>query len=177
MTVTSPILLAIHRELKIPSDYAERTGLPSYVEVGLSELVVAQLDEAGRPLVVTRAAATALVSMKTAALKDGIELLPFSGFRSYLYQKGLVAAKLHKGIPIDEILKVLAAPGYSEHHTGEAVDITSPGCPPAEEVFEATPAYGWLREHAGGFGFSESFPRGNPHSLVYEPWHWKFSAT
>jgi D-alanyl-D-alanine carboxypeptidase len=176
MTLSLPILLAIHRELTIPHDYAERTGLPAYTEVELSELVVAQLDEAGRPLVLTRPAAEALGSMRTAAHKDGIELLPFSGFRSYLYQKGLIEAKLLKGISIDDILRVLAAPGYSEHHTGEAVDITTLGCPPAEEIFENTSAHSWLREHATRFGFIESFPRGNPHSLVYEPWHWKFSA-
>ncbi len=176
MTLTSTIPLALHRELNIPADYAERTGLPHYREVPLSELVVAQLDEAGRPLVLTRPAANALASMKAAALSDGIELLPFSGFRSYVYQRGLIAAKLSKGIAIDEILRILAAPGYSEHHTGEAVDITSQGCPPAEEVFESTVAYSWLREHAQRFGFTESFPRGNPHSLVYEPWHWRYNA-
>jgi D-alanyl-D-alanine carboxypeptidase len=177
MTLTSPFLLAIHRELKIPSDYAERTGLPAYQEPELSELVVAQLDEAGRPLVLTRSAAHALTALRLAAFQDGIELQPFSGFRSYVYQKGLLAAKLSKGISIEEILRILAAPGYSEHHTGEAVDITTPGCPPAEEIFEHTPAYSWLRVNAARFGFTESFPRGNPHSLVYEPWHWKFNAS
>ena len=174
MTLRSPILLAIHRELQIPADYSERTGLPQYSEVELSLLVVARLDEAGRPLVLTKPAAQALTTMTSAALRDGVELVPFSGFRSYLYQKGLLLAKLTKGIPLDDILKVLAAPGFSEHHTGEAVDITAPGCPPAEEAFENTKAYAWLRTHAVRFGFSESFPRGNPHNLVYEPWHWKF---
>ena len=171
------LLLAMHRELNIPADYAQRTGLPFFDEVGLSELVVAQLDEAGRPLVLTKEAAQALGAMRAAATKEGIALLPFSGFRSYLYQKGLLLGKIHKGISIDEILKVLAAPGYSEHHTGEAVDITTHDCPPAEEIFEKTPAYQWLIARAHDFGFTESFPRGNPHSLVYEPWHWKFKAT
>lgn len=170
------MLLSMHRELNIPTDYAQRTGLPFFEEVSLSELVVAQLDEAGRPLVLTKQAAQALQAMRTAATKDGVGLLPFSGFRSYLYQKGLLLAKINKGISIDEILKVLAAPGYSEHHTGEAVDITTHNCPPAEEAFEATPAHAWLATHASAYGFTESFPRGNPHSLVYEPWHWKFTA-
>jgi D-alanyl-D-alanine carboxypeptidase len=174
MTPLCPILSAIHRDLKIPSDYAERTGLPTYAEVELSQLVVACLDQGGRPLVLTRPAAQALTTMTAAALHEGIELLPFSGFRSYLYQKGLLLTKLAKGAPLDDILKVLAAPGFSEHHTGEAVDITAPGCPPAEEVFENTSAYRWLRIHGSRFGFSESFPRGNPYNLVYEPWHWKF---
>ena len=173
---TRQLLLSMHRELNIPHDYAQRTGLPFFEEVALSELVVAQLDEAGRPLVLTKSAAQALQAMRAAATKDGIELLPFSGFRSYVYQKGLLLAKINKGISIDEILKVLAAPGYSEHHTGQAVDITTHNCPPAEEAFEATPAYTWLATHGSAYGFTESFPRGNPHSLVYEPWHWKFSG-
>jgi D-alanyl-D-alanine carboxypeptidase len=173
-SVSHPLLISIHRELGISADYAQRTGLPLFEEVSLSELVVAQLDEAGRPLVLTKSAAHALGAMRAAAMKDGIELLPFSGFRSYLYQRGLLLAKIAKGTPIDEVLTVLAAPGYSEHHTGEAVDITTHNCPPAEEAFEATHAYAWLATHAGTYGFTESFPRGNPHSLVYEPWHWKF---
>ena len=171
------LLSTIHRELSIPADYAQRTGLPLFEEVALSELVVAQLDDAGRPLVLTREAAEALGAMRLAATRDGVALLPFSGFRSYLYQRGLLLAKMSKGISIDDILKVLAAPGYSEHHTGEAVDITTHDCPPAEELFEKTPAHQWLAVNAHEFGFTESFPRGNPHSLVYEPWHWKFRAT
>lgn len=173
----SQLIAALHRELNIPLDYAERTGLPFHEQVALSELVVAQLDDAGRPLVLTKRAAEALGAMREAAQREGIDLLPFSGFRSYLYQRGLLLAKINKGIPIEDILKVLAAPGYSEHHTGEAVDLTTTGCPQAEEVFEATDAYRWLTAHAKRFGFSESFPRNNPHTLVYEPWHWRYSPT
>jgi D-alanyl-D-alanine carboxypeptidase len=171
-----PILFAMHQELGIPDDYALRTKLPFFSEIPLSQLVVAQLDDAGRPLVLSQATTSAWCSMQAAASADGIVLLPFSGFRSYLYQKGLIATKLAKGIALDQILSVLAAPGYSEHHTGEAIDITSVGCPPAEEVFAQTQAYAWLCENAARYGFTESFGPHNPHSLVYEPWHWRFRA-
>ena len=173
----SQVIATLHRELNIPADYAETTRLPLYEEVALSELVVAQLDDSGRPLVLTKRAAESLLAMCAAARSESVELLPFSGFRSYLYQRGLLAAKLKKGILIEDILKVLAAPGYSEHHTGEAVDITTTQCPQAEEIFETTIAYRWLTAHAKTFGFSESFPRNNPHNLVYEPWHWRYSPT
>lgn len=73
---------------------------------------------------------------------------------------------------MQEILNVNAAPGYSEHHGGRALDIGTPGEPPAEESFEHTPAFAWLTRHAGDFGFVMSYPRGNPHGIVYEPWHW-----
>ena len=33
----------------------------------------------------------------------------------------------------------------------------------------------WLASHAGEFGFSMSYPRGNPHGIVYEPWHWLYA--
>jgi D-alanyl-D-alanine carboxypeptidase len=170
----SQLIAELHRELNIPPDYAATTSLPLCEQAALSHLVVAQLDEAGRPLVLTQRAADALAAMRSAARKEGIELLPFSGFRSYQYQRGLFVAKLNKGQVIGDILKVLAAPGYSEHHTGEAVDITTTECPHAEEVFETTPAYRWLATHAKNFGFSETFPRNNPHKLVYEPWHWRY---
>lgn len=172
-----PNLTAIHRDLKIPNDYAASTGLPFYPEVTLTKLVVAQLDQAGRPLVLTKPAAEAWTAMCKEATAEGIALHPFSGFRSYLYQKGLIVSKLAKGLSIAEILTSLAAPGYSEHHTGEAVDITTIGCPPGEEVFEATSAHQWLELNAARFGFRESFHRNNPHNLVYEPWHWKFHAS
>ena len=176
LSAHNDLLKTLHKELHIPENYAQSTGLPIYAEVALSELVVAQLDDAGRPLVLTKSAARALGSMCSAANKDGVVLLPFSGFRSYLYQRGLLTAKINKGIPIEEILKILAAPGHSEHHTGEAVDITTTNCPPADEVFETTPAHAWLLAHGKDYGFTESFPRNNPHKLCYEPWHWKFSA-
>ena len=57
-----------------------------------------------------------------------------------------------------------------------SIDVFKNGEPPAEESFEATPAFAWLQQHAGGFGFTMSYPRGNPHGIVYEPWHWCYAA-
>ena len=39
-------------------------------------------------------------------------------FRSIERQQDLVDAKRKKGIPDSEIFKILARPGFSEHHTG-----------------------------------------------------------
>ena len=59
-------------------------------------------------------------------------------------------------------------------HSGLAIDISAPGEPPAEESFEATDAFAWLQSNAGGHDFVMSYPRDNPHGIVYEPWHWCF---
>ena len=72
------------------------------------------------------------------------------------------------------ILQVNAAPGFSEHHSGLALDIGTPGEPPAEETFEHTAAFAWLQSDAGQHGFAMSYPRDNPNGIVYEPWHWRF---
>lgn len=81
-------------------------------------------------------------------------------------------AKLALGQTIDAVLRVNAAPGYSEHHSGRAIDIGTAGYAPVEQEFEHSPAFAWLAKNAAAHGFDLSYPRGNPHALAYEPWHW-----
>ncbi|MEO5560486.1 MAG: M15 family metallopeptidase [Dokdonella sp.] len=121
-------------------------------------------------------AARAFERMHTAAAADAIELQLVSAFRSTEYQLGILKRKLERGQSMDEILRVSAAPGYSEHHSGRAIDLTSPGYPALEETFEASPAFAWLCRRASQFGFTLSYPRGNPHRIAYEPWHWCWQA-
>jgi len=117
-------------------------------------------------------AARAFLRMREAAAGDGIELQVVSAFRSADYQLGILKRKLDRGETIAQILTVSAAPGYSEHHTGRVVDLTTPGYAALEEAFENSPAFTWLTSHAHRFGFALSYPRGNPHGIAYEPWHW-----
>ena len=112
--------------------------------------------------------------MRAAALADGIVLELVSAFRSIERQAELIRRKLDNGRTLDDILSVLAIPGTSEHHTGCAIDVTTPGCPPAEEQFEDSAAFAWLNTHAARYGYTLSFPRNNPEGYLYEPWHWCF---
>ena len=117
-------------------------------------------------------AARAWLRMRDAARSDGVELQVVSAFRSATYQLTILQRKLERGLSIDEILKVSAAPGYSEHHSGRVLDLTTPGFPTLEEDFEHSAAYAWLLANAARFGFRLSFPRGNRHGIAFEPWHW-----
>ncbi|HEX2861930.1 MAG TPA: D-alanyl-D-alanine carboxypeptidase family protein, partial [Lacunisphaera sp.] len=83
-----------------------------------------------------------------------------------------VRRKLARGETIDAILKVSAAPGCSEHHTGRALDLGAPNHLRLEASFSRTPEYAWLKKHARRFGFLLSYPRRNSHGINYEPWHW-----
>ena len=163
-------LAALHAELGIPADYGARTGLVPCEEA--NELVSIGPDVMGREQRLSPRTAAAWHGMRAAAERDGVQLLVVSGFRSVDYQRALIQRKLDNGRSIAEILKVNAAPGYSEHHTGRALDLTAPDCPPLEQGFETTRAFAWLMQHAASHGFRLSYPRDNPHGISYEPWHW-----
>lgn len=153
--------------------YAARTGLALVPEPAW--LALAGFDRYKRPLWLRADAARAWTAMQADALRDGVVLEAISGYRSHDYQLGIFERKLARGQTVDEILTVNAAPGYSEHHGGTALDIGFPGETPAEASFEATPAFAWLQANAGGHGFALSYPRGNPHGIAYEPWHWAYA--
>lgn len=160
--------------LGLDDGYGERSGLPLVAEP--TWLAFAGFDRYRRPLWLHLRAARAWTHLREAALRDDVVLEAISGYRSHDYQLGIFERKLARGLGVDEILTVNAAPGYSEHHSGLALDIGAPDEPPAEESFEHTPAFAWLCSNAAGHGFVMSYPRDNPHGIVYEPWHWAFSA-
>ncbi|MCL6711700.1 D-alanyl-D-alanine carboxypeptidase family protein [Pseudomonas sp. R2.Fl] len=160
--------------LDLDDGYGERTGLPLVAEP--DTLAFAGFDRYRRALWLTHAAAHAWLGLRDAAARAGVVLEAISGYRSHDYQLGIFERKLARGQTVEEILSVNAAPGYSEHHSGRALDIGAPDEPAAEESFEDTAAFAWLVANAGAFGFSLSYPRDNPHGIVYEPWHWCFAA-
>ena len=158
-------------QLGLDSDeYAARTGLPLVAEP--AHLWLAGFDRYRRPLWLTRAAGRSWQRMQQAAAADGVALDAISGYRSHAYQLGIFERKRARGLQVADILTVNAAPGYSEHHGGNALDIGTPAEAPAEASFEHTAAFAWLQRRAADFGFQLSYPRDNPHAIVYEPWHW-----
>jgi D-alanyl-D-alanine carboxypeptidase len=169
-TIRTTMLRELHEELGIPADYGKSGGPPAYGEAGEVEDVGPNL--VGRMQRLAPQAATQWKAMVEAAAGDGVILLIVSGFRSYEYQAALIRKKINAGQSITDILQVNAAPGHSEHHTGLAVDIATPGSRPLTEEFENSEAFRWLGANAGRFGFSMSYPRDNPWGIVYEPWHW-----
>ena len=158
------------QRLGVPRDYGRRRGLRLVAEP--QRLVCIGEDIHARAQWLAPPAARAYARMRAVAASAGVDLQLVSAFRSAAYQLGILQRKIERGQSIDEILRVSAAPGYSEHHSGRVVDLTTPGYAALEEEFERSPAYAWLTRHAQAFGFSLSYPRGNPHGIAYEPWHW-----
>jgi len=159
-----------HRDLGIPEDYGRAGAWPLFGDA--TELVDVGPNLVGRMQRLTPAAADCWQDMVQAAAGDGVQLLIVSGFRSFDYQVELIRNKLASGQQIGEILTVNAAPGFSEHHSGMAVDVATPGSRPLTEDFEQSEAFDWLTRYAEKHGFSMSYPRDNRFGFVYEPWHW-----
>lgn len=135
-------------------------------------LEIAEVGADGRNHLLVSSAAEAWRCLKAAALVDGIDLYIVSAFRSIDRQAEIVRRKLEAGVAVESILTICAPPGFSEHHTGRAVDISTPGSRALEVEFDKTPAYAWLTGRAAEFGYYLSYPIGNSCGYQYEPWHW-----
>ena len=167
------MLTELHQELGIPSDYGRENDLPRFVEA--VDLVEIGPNLVGRMQSLTAETALKWHEMVAAASGDGIALMIVSGFRSMEYQAALIRKKLNASQELSDILKVNAAPGYSEHHSGRAVDIATPGSRPLTEEFESSEAFDWLVARGKDFDFSLSYPRDNRYGFIYEPWHWSIN--
>ncbi|MBD2464261.1 M15 family metallopeptidase [Oscillatoria sp. FACHB-1407] len=122
------------------------------------------------------AAGLALLRMIDAARQDGVWLVPVSGFRDFARQEMLFQLQIEQVGSAKAAARSVAPAGYSEHHTGYAVDLAD-GLARAMDLslaFGNTPAFKWLNRHAAAFGFELSFPENNPQGVMYEPWHWRF---
>jgi D-alanyl-D-alanine carboxypeptidase len=122
-------------------------------------------------------AAKAYKEMVAAAAAEGVTLSPISTFRSVNDQQQVFFdVKAERNQSAQQRAGVSAPPGYSEHHTGYAIDIGD-GSVPAVNLspdFDQTPAFRWLEANAARFNFELSFPKGNKQGVTYEPWHWRF---
>jgi LAS superfamily LD-carboxypeptidase LdcB len=116
-------------------------------------------------------AASALLQMVKAAQEDGRRLIVDSGFRSAAYQRRIIERRLALGWTVDQVLRNVAPPGYSQHETGRAVDFV-----PSQSDFADTAEYRWLAQNAPSFGFVETFPRHAPAGRLWEPWHWYYAG-
>jgi D-alanyl-D-alanine carboxypeptidase len=160
----------LHAELGIDDSHVNSCNMP-LCQVP-AKLVEAGIDIYGRPQLLTLETRESWKKMCRQAALDGVSLQLVSGFRDLDYQAEIIRRKLNRGQSLGEILTINAAPGFSEHHTGRAIDLTSPGERVLDEGFEETHAFKWLASNAINFGFNLSYPRNNLAGIAYEPWHW-----
>ena len=134
---------------------------------------------------INSAMAESLNAMLAAGRAAGIaDLAVQSGYRSVSTQDRLYWAEVreHRVNFSDEIAAqksagmVVKRPGYSEHHTGLAVDLGGNGNFWLNQDFENTEAFKWLSAHCHEYGFILRFPKDKEEitGVIYEPWHYRY---
>lgn len=157
-----------------PTEPTALLGHLPYSEAPKRELAPITLNG---EILMRESAAEKFLEMQAAARADGIDLVPISGFRSIPDQEHVFFdVKAQRGQDTTTRSEVSAPPGYSEHHTGYAVDLGDGDRPDLnlQEDFETSQAFQWLKQNAGFYSFEISFPKGNFMNVSYEPWHWRF---
>lgn len=119
-------------------------------------------------------AGIALERLFDAAKGEGLRFIAISGYRSFERQSVLYQNAIEKDGPSQNMV---AKPGYSEHQTGLAMDVST-----ASVEYELIEAFGltaeglWLEDHAHEYGYIIRYPAGKEAvtGYGYEPWHLRY---
>ena len=154
------LLLLVNKSNKLPDGYTP--DLISVDNVLVSAALTADLD-----------------AMRKAAEADGTRIRIREGHRSYAEQQqvydNITAKYIDQGnsraVAIERAGMVAALPGYSEHHTGLAIDFSYGADADAQAVM-----WEWLGVNAHVYGFILRYPesREDITGYNYEPWHYRY---
>lgn len=162
---------AINTSLGIAKSYAKETGLR--VRIQQDKLVVAEIDPGQGVFFMSTEARDAWREMQAAAIMDDVTLTLVSAFRSVAHQERILRERLNNGEAVETVLKTSTPPGFSEHHSGDALDFMTAGVEPFTKDFADTRAFEWLEENAGDYCFRLSYPQKDNNGIEFEPWHWR----
>lgn len=148
-------------------------GPKSYAPTDLVSVPVAYAN----PPKLRKTASAAVVKMFAAFEKStGLKMQSQSAYRSYSSQKSVYAGWVdrlgQKGAD-----KTSARPGFSEHQTGLAIDISAkPAKCTLKSCFADTAQGKWLAKNAWKYGFILRYPKYLTKTTGYEfePWHYRF---
>jgi LAS superfamily LD-carboxypeptidase LdcB len=121
--------------------------------------------------------------MYEAAKKDGITLKIISATRTFTEQQWIWDDKWEKrknqyktqADVANSILEYSAMPGTSRHHWGTDIDLNSQSLN-YYTTETGKKLYNWMKEHAGEFGFCQTYDETANRATGYneEKWHWSF---
>lgn len=107
------------------------------------------------------------------AKKEGLTIVANSTYRDYAYQQKLYNQyKNQNGTSYAD--SYAAHPGYSEHQTGLAIDVST--LKSTLDNFESTPEFKWISEHCYEYGFILRYPKDKEKltGYAYESWHYRY---
>jgi len=138
-------------------------------------------------------AATAFEELKTAALKDKIQVKVVSSYRNYAHQNRIWERKYNRFresgnspiLTIEKIIEYSTIPGTSRHHWGTDIDLIDGTPKVTGDVLVPSKFHGtgpfcrfkeWMDTHANSFGFYLVYTdKANRKGFNYEPWHYSYA--
>ena len=113
------------------------------------------------------------VTMFNMAKNDGIKIIVNSSYRPYKEQEEIYNDYLSR-YSQEHTDSYAARPGHSEHQTGYAVDIITPGY--KGDNFDQSEAFKWLENNAYKYGFILRYPKDKEKitGYNYESWHYRY---
>ncbi len=112
-----------------------------------------------------------LLAFYNATGNDGVMVR--AGYRTVEYQQELYDEELAS--TGQDFSTLVAMPGFSEHHTGLAVDFTTYRNGSYKE-FDGTGDYEWIMNNCYKYGFVNRYPAGKESLTLIdnEPWHFRY---
>lgn len=163
-TSTDSLLIFANKKHKLPDGYVP------------SDLVSLNVTTAYGDVMMKQEAADAIYNMFSAANAEGVYPVVTTAYRSEDFQSQLYYGYVERdGQEMADTYS--SRPGYSDHQTGLAADIS---CAEIDyelsDSFENTAEGMWLHDHAHEYGFVMRYPNGkeNITGYTYEPWHFRY---
>ena len=156
-------LMLINADNPLPENYEEGLKLKTVDKKYRNNDNVTDIEENVYPFI---------TEMVKKANEDGVDLKVWSPFRSYAIQNILFQNQVARvGGDEEKAATVVARPGTSEHNTGLCADFNM-----ADDAFENTKMYTWMKENAENYGFVLRYPKDKTEitGVIYESWHWRF---
>ncbi len=167
-TDPASLTVFVNKEYGLPEDY-----IPSDLIEPDIKFYFSYFDE---KRLLRSDAANALEKLVAAAEKKDLEIVGVSGYRSFYRQKAIYTKNV-RTMGKERTDMYSAVPGYSEHQTGWAIDLSCASVHyDLEEEFADTSEGKWLAKNCYKYGFIIRYPKGKESltGYAYEPWHVRY---
>lgn len=160
-------MVLVNKESKLPDDYEARVPL------------ITVKNSMGKEFQIEKETYAHFVKLRDALLKEGIQIELDSVYRSVARQWEIVHEFTEK-YGEDYVKKYVAVPGYSEHHTGLAVDIclvvNGNVIDDNDEMIAEREIFAKVHALLPEYGFILRYPEGKDAitGYAYEPWHFRY---
>ena len=157
----------VNKQNELPADWEEHLDL------------VSTENSLGDKVDVERSAYRAYLGLKDALEADGVKVDLDSAYRS-VYAQQEIMDRFTEEYGADYAAKTVAQPGFSEHHTGLALDlylnIDGEDVYYNEDMIQHPEIWAKIHSKLADYGFILRYPEGMEHvtGYGYEPWHIRY---